>query len=416
MTPLPVQLQDVLELLAHKYGHGALIREVLRAIDLRKNRDGFSCERREYARQLGLGALYEGAIAKRKVVDFSVLAKLLEALEISPDELFVFGTKHAPWDTWKPGKKAMIVVGGKYVSIPGSPFKSEVVGAQDAKAVRVLERILREQARIQYVPELAQVDPKRSAGLAEKMLEKTCKRKDVGAVIVLGSEMVNPIAAAIARLIFGDMNPRDLPVEYRWSYQTKIQRPFLTSRKLCAPGDEGIALSGMESTTLPRMRDQEVFEAVRAGRLGPFPDCGVLALGMLDDVILILCAGHGGCGTPAAVYGLSRSEYIERRLAESVMRGSSSFTPPNTILEPISVVRYKHSADPIDDYYFDAQYGKGWSFYFEEDERPEEEDVPVHEYDLKPTRREDGGGAEPTGGAVAEEPPENPAKRTRKKR
>ena len=70
----------------------------------------------------------------------------------------------------------------------------------------------------------------------------------------------------------------------------------------------------------------------------------------------------------AAVLGLSRLLYVERRLLEV----SDPTLPVGRFFEPLWVKRRKHTRDPVDDFYFnDRGYGRDWRFAWdEEDEAP----------------------------------------------
>jgi len=368
-----VQLHELLEFLVRLNGDEKVIDTINRAIDQHRAASGFVGQRRDFLRYKKLDGQLGKAMGKQRVLDAKALAHVLQRLQIRGEELFTFQENRAPWDAWEAGRKVVIVIGGKFAKLRESNLSNLVVGGQDAGALRVIEHALRCDAGIEYASETISLSPATTSTEAEKRLRKLLRDKEVGAVIVLGSECVNPLAAPVARRIFGGMNPRDMPVHFRWSYPTAIENPFLASVKVCAPDKEGIALSHAEEwPSLARDNDGEVERAIEKGRRGPFRDCGVLAMSAQEEKILVLCAGHGGCGTTAAVHGLSRVDYIEKRLLESAtLPKAERYLPPGTILEPIWVRRFKKSLKHIDDFEFDEVYGSGWKFYFDDEDEDE---------------------------------------------
>jgi hypothetical protein len=194
-------------------------------------------------------------------------------------------------------------------------------------------------------------------------LIKLCARKDVGAVVVLGSELVNPMAGPIARRMFNGRAASDLPARFRWSFAWEGRDPFLSDPTPCTPGDEGIAFTGTGKKTLLRTRDEVILRRARSSRKAIFLDCGVLAIDSRADPLLVLCAGHGGCGTRAAVLGLARTTYLEDRLLESAQ--GRGLVGNRRVFEPLWVRRTKASHAAVDDLTFDETYGVGWGFEFD---------------------------------------------------
>lgn len=373
-----LQLHETFQYLVNSGRHQEVIDTVHFAINQRKAVACFSGTRRAFLRSKKLDGLFAKAVNNKMVHDCKLLAQVLQELHVPGNELFGFQESHVPWDAWKAGRKVVIIIGGKFAT-RRSDLETQVVGGQDATALCELGRTLRDHAGLQYVSETVHVSPTMPSAEAEELLDWHCRQPDVGAVIVLGSEIVNPFAAPMARLIFDGMNPRDMPVHYRWAYDHSVQKPFLASSRVCKLGNEGIALTYQEAeTSLRRVSDQEVVEAIRKGkgkrRYGPFLDCAILALSFgPNGTILVLCSGHGGCGTTAAVYGLGRVDYVAKRLEESDrLTNDQRYIPPGTILEPIWVKRRKKTLELIDDFKFDKAYGTGWKFYFDDDDELED--------------------------------------------
>ncbi|MEE8142514.1 MAG: hypothetical protein V3T77_05395 [Planctomycetota bacterium] len=370
-----IPLHVLLECLAEKMGHPALVKAVKDAVDRQRNEKQPDMSREKFLNWHGLRSLFLDAIKGNQVQDFRKLAQFMRQLDITPEMIFSVQTRLAPWDSWRPGSVVAIVVGGKLVDIPqaNGHLMQRAVGAADAEAVTSLEKILREKVGIDCKTELHFVPPDLTPAKAQKYLDRLGKRKNVGAIVVLGSPRVNPLADPIAMLMFSGVNPADLPALFRWSFDLELQHHFLTDPEVYASELEGIAMKGDRRTMLKRIRDEVIIERMQSRKRQYYEDCGILAMYTQHEPMLILCAGHGGDGTKAAVLGLSNLHYIQRRLLGSV-ESIDPVVHGGRIFEPVWVLRQKPTRDLIDDLYFDKRYGKGWAFFLDlEAEESQEE-------------------------------------------
>ncbi|MBN2491660.1 MAG: hypothetical protein JXQ29_12495 [Planctomycetes bacterium] len=304
----------------------------------------------------------------KKILDHRRLAQVIRRLRMHGWMLNVEGeSRFSPWDTWQPGARVAVVVGGKeaHITQGNHSFRRKVLGIRDAEAYAQLLTILREDAEIEFQSDLYFSDADLPPAEAQAMLDNLCRQPRIGAIVVLGSPLVNSLTDPLARLIFDDIGADELPARFRWSFDLGHPEPFLWEPESCRPGEEGIRLRGSRKTTLPRMRDEAVLERLqRARRMGTFPDCGLLAISTRHEKLLILCAGHGGCGTMAAVLALARVMVIER----SLLADAGPAMPCGRIFEPLVVKRRKRSREAVDDFYIGE---RDWSFYWAEEDEDE---------------------------------------------
>jgi hypothetical protein len=191
-------------------------------------------------------------------------------------------------------------------------------------------------------------------------------RKDVGAVFVIGSPISNSLADPIARRIVGDKledSPR-LPVEFRWAFGLSRPLgapPYLSSPDQVARRSEGIALRGDKQTRWPRQHDEVIYNDLRkrtwANAL--YEDCGLVMISAVGEgPLAVLCAGHGGVGTIAAVLALRE----QTKMSALISREDN--LSPGRAAAVVVVERSKPSDHPLDDLVFDRRYGEadegGW--------------------------------------------------------
>ena len=371
------RFKNLLEWLAEQMGQPAVVRAVRNAIDRCRVKKHPAMDMETFLNFTGLKGPLGASVnfRKGKVKNFEKLTRVLRRLNIKAEDLFNLDmeTRFAPWDAWTQDAVVLVVLGGKSAIIPEarSNFRRPVVGAPDAKAYARLIQILREDAEIDFRDELHFLPPECQGAEAEAYLKKLRKRKNVGAIVVLGSPLVNPLADPIARRIFQGSMARDLPARFRWSFKRRQEDPFLCDPKQFKPTQEGIALPGHQLTTFPRIRDEDVVKNMRQGPRGTYPDTGILCISSMNDILLILCAGHGGCGTMAAVLGLSKVMYVEKQLLDS----SVPELPTHVMCEPVWVKRRKQTKEPIDDFYFNERlYGVEWGFHWDDEDEADDED------------------------------------------
>ena len=139
----------------------------------------------------------------------------------------------------------------------------------------------------------------------------------VGAIFVLGSPIANPFAEPLAERILaahGDTAAIDDQPRFTWGLDAPDpQHCLLSEPKAVDPDEEGI--KNASGYLYPRERDDDVRNSLETGDNGPFADCGMLMLDTRrDGKWLGLMAGHGGCGTIAAVRALGDAGRLSVRL------------------------------------------------------------------------------------------------------
>jgi hypothetical protein len=262
-----------------------------------------------------------------------------------------------PWDRWEPGFEVVIIYGERQVRIPevAKQMRQRAVGARDAEAMANLAALFQGRLQIDCKVRLYPVPSDLPRPEAEQKLGDLRKRPGVGGIVVLGSPVVNPLADPIARAMASNdpdkpsADPDDLPARFRWPFEPP-PGTFLSEPRRFDAKDEGIhqRLHGSASgTTFPRTPDDEVLERLRNGDEGPFKDCGILMLDCRRSPVLLLLAGHGGCGTLACVEALEDQATIAARLDDSHDSGRS-VVGPDRVFEVIEVDRRKREHSPMD--------------------------------------------------------------------
>jgi hypothetical protein len=362
-------LHDYLAFLEQTYGERALASKVARAVERLRLLRGFD-DQDAFLDHYGIRGQYRKAISIRRgrILDRLRLAQCLRRMDMPADLICSFESRFAPWDAWQEGACVAIVVGRRHVTTRQSSsfsMRTDLVGTHDHKALGHLERILAEEARIKYHPRPRQVAGYLDRDAAEAFLDDLCRKMRGGAIIVMGSPLRNPIADPIARRIM-DLRGHELPARFRWHFRFQGSDGYLVEPEICQPREAGVRQRGHGRTTYRRVTDEQIMkEAASRGtlapseRLGPYADAGILAMDCQHDPMLILCAGHGGCGTLAAVLGLSETMYVERCLLNAQ---EELGLEPGRLFQPVTVDRYKPTLDAIDDLEFNEEYGVGWHF------------------------------------------------------
>ena len=307
-------------------------------------------------------------------------AKISRRLRLSPP----FDSVPRPWNRLSPGDTIVICMGQRLVSLKelGDDVKQRVVGARDVEALAILLRFIHRtldvdcHVRIENVPVHLAYDSRVS------WLEGMRKDRSCGAIIVIGSPIVNRLADPMGRAILeGAEEGVDLPGRFRWSFDLDDDASFLSETARCAPEDEGIRVWGDEETTYPRVRDDIIAEEIARNGRTVFADCGMLLCGLPPrGPFLALAAGHGGCGTIGAVLALCEQVEMAEKFAESDVDPTFG---QGRVCELIEVRREKKSRQIIDDLeisekmHVAGHFRSGWRFAV----APEE-----NELDLKPGR------------------------------
>jgi len=266
--------------------------------------------------------LWSRAVKNNRIVDAGRLVKFLRLLRPA----IAIDTQMEPWNHWRPGSRVIAYVGEREVSIPkvSAKVKQRAVGARDSQSFAELAKIFYRdigldcEVVLEHAPRLAK---DRYAGFLRDRLNEP----GVGMICVLGSPVVNPLANPAAREVFRDTKKDFLP-RFRWAYYTS-QDNFLADREYpgrkdrWSPAEEGVSLSNHRSLATPyrRVGDDLVLAQMEKGETD-FPDAGIFMMDCTHPAILVLCAGHGGCGTLGCVSQLRETELIDDALQLSRTR------------------------------------------------------------------------------------------------
>jgi hypothetical protein len=318
----------------------------------------------------GVRGLYREKAIKNGVIGVFALAECIRRLGIPLEGLV--DTRPAPWDGWQPGSVVAVITGVQQFQVTDQQ-KGLPRGAVDERDLRGQEYLMNwlgYELKLSYKWERRSVPASLTATEAGGMLADLRKRSDVGAIVVLGSPVVNPVVEPLARRILDNMPEEDLPARFRWGFDLPKRMP----RYLSEPGkcnrdpetnQEGIRVRGGRDTTILRLNNRDAFAAFRRGDAGPFTDCGMVLIDCRHRPRLIICAGHGGCGTLACVYALTNSQYISQQLRRSYAQPSWP-VGPSRVFEVVWVKRMKPTDQELDDFAFDVKRGNGWGFWLED--------------------------------------------------
>jgi hypothetical protein len=253
-----------------------------------------------------------------------------------------------------------------------------VVGARDLCAYAALCDLMYTRLRLDCRVRVCLHPARTSLRAARQYLNDLRADRNLTAIVVVGSPVVNPMAAPLAEAFLEGTGQSRLPARFAWAFDragTGSSRPFhkvLSEPRRVPDGEEGIWLSGRR--ILGRVNDDAVRESLRRSRPGPFKDCGMLLLRYDCTPMLILCAGHGGCGTWAATLALGEIPDLAVRHQESIDPSVSQFSR-DRIFALVDVDRHKPSTggrstpSRVDDLVFDPEYGSGWKFLLDGIER-----------------------------------------------
>jgi hypothetical protein len=206
----------------------------------------------------------------------------------------------------------------------------------------------------------------------EARLKRLLRRADIGAVIAIGSPVVNPFTDALARKVFtpddaDEDQPEEPPARFVWprAAAARLAGSFLSE----PASGEKVGLRRRDGVLHVRARDRAIVNAIKDGawRGKVFPDCGMLVMDYRHDkYLLAFCAGHGGAGTLAASYGLTHPQFSqhlrESEQAPEEARNRKWYIGPKRACQIVDVTRLKPSSAPADDLEFDPHFQEGWHF------------------------------------------------------
>ncbi|MBP7933146.1 MAG: hypothetical protein KA354_00745 [Phycisphaerae bacterium] len=349
--------------------------QLVRAVDdaaRRRSREAGFDNIDHYLDHMQLRGEYRRAVSltARTVTDIDRLVHFIRRLPVPVEAIFQVSPRLPPWETWEQGSVFAVVVGERQVLIPevAGDLPQRAVGARDAEALAELVHGL-SGFRIECRVELHLLPSELPEERAQARLDDLRKRPEVGAVVVLGSPVVNPMADPIARIMLDNRPSGELPARFRWSIKLP-KMPYLSEPLPCAPNEQGIVLKGHGLTTYRRDSAPAIAHAI-AKDPHPhktFDDCSILILDVRTRPLLVLCAGHGGWGTIVAVRALKHQYHIEERIrhsydpAESILGRSGE----GRVFAVTWAKRKKPpSHDKVDDLVLtDDAINQGWGFAF----------------------------------------------------
>lgn len=252
------------------------------------------------------------AIKRDRINDPKALVRFLRLLRPTIE----IDTRAEPWNSWQPGSRVIAFVGEREVTIPNvsENVRQRVVGARDSQSFAELAKIMYRDIGLDCEVILEHA-PKLPEGEYADYLRRRMEEPGVGMICVLGSPVVNPLANPAAREIFRDTTKDCLP-RFRWAYKTSPSN-FLADhdlplkRRSWQEHEEGVSLPAYRNlpTPYPRIGDDLVLKQMKEGK-ADFPDAGIFMMDCTRPSILVLCAGHGGCGTLGCVSQLRDTELI----------------------------------------------------------------------------------------------------------
>jgi hypothetical protein len=315
----------LLELACQSMGHERFVKSVEDLLD-RIAREAGSPNRSHFLKEHSndVRGHYQRAIRGGTVVNFRQLELLFSSLGL-PFE--ARGAAPLPWARLAPGAPVAIIVGVRLAKIEkvAKNVMQRVVGERDVQAVCALQAGLARLCGGSLRTELVLLPASLSRPDARRRLEELRGKFSSGAIIAVGSPITNPIADLVAEAI---LEGRPCPVQFHW--RCALRDSCLSHPEAVSPSEEGIAVrddarrfSGKRF--FQRAGDDLIRKARSAERTEPFPDAGVLMIACTPgQPVLVLAAGHGGCGTKASV----------RMLTEHATRISSRLHQATFLVKP----------------------------------------------------------------------------------
>jgi hypothetical protein len=288
------------------------------------------------------------AVQGNRIKDPRSLVKFLRLLRPAIE----IDAQMEPWNHWRPGSRVIAFVGERDVSIPkvSENVRQLAVGARDSQAFAEMAKILYRDIGLDCEVVLEHT-PRLPNDQYANFLSTRLREPGVGMICVLGSPVVNPLANPAAREIFRDTKTDFLP-KFRWAYKTSSEnfladRDFPDRKEKWSPEEEGISLPNhrLLATPYPRVGDDLVLTQ-KATSKTDFPDAGIFMMDCTQPAILVLCAGHGGCGTLGCVSQLRERELIDDLLELSRTRKMEpGDTKAERIVGIVTVNRRKKSTN-----------------------------------------------------------------------
>jgi hypothetical protein len=339
---IKLPIERVLEIERARLGDESLV-EKIHASVMRHLR-GESLKTRLESDQT-LKNLYQEAVAwsDGKVKSLPTLAKFLRGigLAFSPD------IRPPPWENVPAEAIVHVVVGVRHVKVEemSQTMLQRAVGARDMEAVVKLTSFLQSDAIGPCRVQLHLVPAKEPHDTARNRLLMLRSGGNTAAVIVIGSPVVNPMADCIAEAILDAPGEcAEAPATFRWA---KGRRASTLSESKDYPAkQQGIGIRTARGLFFPRTSDDEVSRLVARGKQGPFPDCGILMVDCRRLPLLVLAAGHGGCGTAACVQVLAEQEQVAEIIEASRRAQPKAALGKNRLIAIVIAQRNSASVRP----------------------------------------------------------------------
>jgi hypothetical protein len=354
-------LVELVETVKARMGPERFREVVLKAAQEAAHRAGFP-DVDQYLNHLGLRGRWRRALSKDRrtgevVVVAPYLAHCIPVLQI-PLETFIQVVPR-PWDQWHPRSVLAVVIGWKLCQGPAEPHHPRwSTSGRDTGALASLVTLLTSEFGLHFRLELQWASPDMPAEQATELIEALRSRHDVGAVVALGSPVVNSVVEPLARLMLAGREASEPPARFRFTGNGTSAGSFLCDPP-CRPEESGIRFINSTRTAFRRTLVEEVLRRAQSNDRGPFEDCGMLLIDARHRCPLIVCAGHGSCGTVAAVLALGQSYKINADLNRD-----DDELGRDRAFQIVTVRCHKASVGPVDDLYFDPEYGTGWDFGF----------------------------------------------------
>jgi hypothetical protein len=272
-----------------------------------------------------------------------LLLSCVRRLDISVDQLISNDFRSRPWDSFYPGDTLVTVLGRKLVEGP-EKLRQYYVSERDTQAKNALADFLRDQQRLSFRTIEKCLSIEISAEDADAEFQEIRARRDVGMIVAFGSSVVDPLATPMARSILRNAGLEDSPAWLEWpSHPKRRQGDFVADPLLTRSGKQcGVRLAtpvitknGQATSFFPRVGRDEALLRFQQRDPGPYDDAGILMLDITCLPMLCLVAGHGGCGTQAALQALLDDENISRELAASQHGGS--VLGPGRVMQVVEV-------------------------------------------------------------------------------
>ena len=185
------------------------------------------------------------------------------------------------------------------------------IGARDSESFAEIGRLFHDRLALDCTVDLLHLAPKLPVNEARAELEKLRTDPSVAVIMVVGSQVTNPMAIPIAEEVLRpspSMSPASPPWLFRWGYRPS--NVFLaanppTPTKTLKSGShlqgwpspmQGIVDSTNPRTFLRRVSDDEIQKKRRSpgNRQVHFQDCGLLMIDARRRPLLVSAQSHAG--------------------------------------------------------------------------------------------------------------------------